>query len=304
MNRGLALALAGALLLTPDAALMRLSGMDAGQMLAWRGLCMGAMFLAAWALTARNRRADLAALASPVAALVIACQTANATLFPLGIAAAPVAPVLLGVATVPVWAAVLARLLYGERTAPATWRAMAAVLAGIALAVSGHGDPDATGNALIGAACGIGVAMALGLNFVTLRHHPGLPLLPAIGAGALLAGLFGLVAATPARLTEGALLPILAAALLVLPLSFFLLSAAARHTSAATVSLLMLLETALGPLWVWLATAEAPSPSALAGGTVVIVALAVYLAPPRRARPLASASGSPRTGHHPAEPEP
>lgn len=304
MNRGTSLALAGALILTPDAALMRLSGMDAGQMLAWRGLCMAALFLMAWALTSQSRLADLAALASPVAGLVIACQAANATLFPLGIASAPVAPVLLGVASVPVWAAVLARLLHGERTAPATWRAMAAVLTGIALAVSGHGDPGETGSALIGAACGLGVAMALALNFVTLRHHPGLPLLPAIGLGALLAGSAGLVTATPARLTEGHLAPILAAALLVLPLSFFLLSLAARHTSAATVSLLMLLETVLGPLWVWLATAEAPAPRALAGGAVVIAALALYLAPARRPRPLASAPGSPRTGHHPAEPEP
>ena len=303
MNRGVAFALAGALILTPDAALMRLSGMDAGQMLAWRGLSMGVLFLAAWALTSRHRRADLVALASPVAALVITCHAANATLFPVGIAAAPVVPVLLGVATVPIWAALLARVLHGERTAPATWRAMAVVLAGIALAVSGHDDAATGGSALIGATCGLAVALALALNFVTLRHHPGLPLLPAIGLGALLAGTAGLIHATPSRLDDGALLPILAAALLVMPISFFLLSAASRHTSAATVSLLMLLETALGPLWVWLATAEAPTPRALAGGALVIVALALYLAPSRRRRPLASASGSPRTGHQPAEPE-
>ena len=36
LGSGLMLALAGALLLTPDTLLMRLSGLDGGAMLAWR----------------------------------------------------------------------------------------------------------------------------------------------------------------------------------------------------------------------------------------------------------------------------
>ena len=50
---GLGLALAGALILTPDALLMRLSGMSGFQMLGWRGICMAVIFLVAWTLTSR-----------------------------------------------------------------------------------------------------------------------------------------------------------------------------------------------------------------------------------------------------------
>ena len=66
--------------------------------------------------------------------------------------------------------------------------------------------------------------------------------------------------------------------------SFFSLSSASRYTQAANVSLLMLLETVLGPLWVWLGLGEAPTPRMLAGGAIVIVSLALYILTPRLLR--------------------
>nr|WP_099045458.1 DMT family transporter [Pseudoponticoccus marisrubri] len=300
--RGPGLALAGALILTPDALFMRWSGMDGLQMLGWRGLSMGAVFLGIWLLTARQPRRDLARLAAPVAWLVILVHAMNALLFPLGIANAPVAPVLLGVATVPVWAALLAHVLHGERAGRATWIATALTLAGIAIAV---GDPAPSGTearaALIGAGCGLGVALMLALNFVTLRHHPDLPILPAIGTGALLAGLLGWTVTGPGQMGDGGVAAILVTGLVILPLSFFALSQGSRHTSAANVSLLMLLETVLAPLWVWLGIGEAPHERELIGGAVVIVTLAAYLLhgrPRRRAPALASEPALPKTARN------
>jgi drug/metabolite transporter (DMT)-like permease len=280
---GLLLAACGAILLSPDALFMRLSGMDGMQMLGWRGLCMGTLFLCLWALTSASRRVDLRALATGAGLTVAASQWINAMLFPTGIAAAPVAVVLIAIATVPVWAAVLSRLLYGERTSTATWVTIALVLAGITLAVSGQGDAALNPRALIGAACGLGVALTLALSFVTLRHSPGIPILLAVGLGALCAGLTGLTLTTPARMTDGTLWAILVAAVLILPASFFALSTASRHTAAANVSLLMLLETVLGPLWVWLGTGEAPTLRMMAGGAIVVITLAIYIAANDRA---------------------
>ncbi|MFZ7089657.1 DMT family transporter [Primorskyibacter sp. 2E233] len=274
---GLGLALFGALVLTPDALFMRLSGMSGFQMMGWRGLCMGTLFLTAWSLTSRSRAADLPMLLGRAGITVILCQYFNAMLFPLGIGSAPVAPVLLGVATVPVWAALLARALHGEDTPPATWGTIALVLAGIILAISGKGQMSLNPAALMGAACGLGVAFSLALNFVTLRNAPDLPLLLAIGIGAVLSGTTGLWITTPARMTEGNVPAILLTGLVILPLAFFSLSQASRHTSAANVSLLLLLETVLAPLWVWLGTDEAPSLRMLAGGAIVVASLAAFL---------------------------
>jgi drug/metabolite transporter (DMT)-like permease len=281
---GVGLALAGALLLTPDALLMRISGMSTFQMMGWRGLCLGLIFLISWRLTSKVWRADLVTLGSSTALIVIASQVMNTTLFPLGISIAPVAPVLLGVATVPVWSALLARQLYGETTTRATWIAITLVMVGLTLAVTDKGEGALDAYALAGAACGLGVAFALALTFVILRHNPSLPLLLVIGLGSLASGTSGWLIVGPAQMTDGTVWAVLVSALLILPLSFFALNEASRHTAAANVSLLLLLETVLAPLWVWLGTGEAPSPRMMAGGAVVVVTLTVYVLSARRLR--------------------
>jgi len=279
---GVGLALAGALLLTPDALFMRISGMSTFQMLGWRGLCLGLIFLTAWWLRSKTRRADLATLGSVTALIVIACQVMNTTLFPMGISIAPVAPVLLGVATVPIWSALLARWLYAETTTCATWIAITMVIVGLTLAVTDKGEGALDAHALAGAACGLGVAFALALIFVTLRHNPSLPLLLVIGLGSLASGTSGWLIIGPAQMTDGTVWAVLVSALLILPLSFFALNEASRHTAATNVSLLLLLETVLAPIWVWLGTGEAPTPRMMAGGTVVVMTLAVYVLSARR----------------------
>ncbi|WP_417724932.1 DMT family transporter [Salipiger sp.] len=284
---GILLAALGALVITPDALFMRISGMDGAQMLGWRGLCVGTVFWTGWLLTSRDTAA-LRRLWSGAGLAVIGAQFLNALLFPLGIAAAPVAVVLLAVATVPVVAALLSRVVLGEPTRRATWIAIAAVLTGIAIAVSGQGELAVNRAALIGALCGIGVAACLATTFVTLRRRPDLPLLPALGTGALLTGLTGLTLTGPERMTDGNVPAILLTGLVILPASFFALTSASRHTQAANVSLFMLLETAIGPLWVWAFLDEAPTLRMLTGGAIVLGSLALYiLATSRRRRPVA-----------------
>lgn len=275
---GLGLATFAALVLTPDALFMRLSGMAGYQMVGWRGLMMGTVMITLWAVIARDRGRDLAFLGTGFGLAVLACQYANATLFSLGIAHAPVAVMLLAVATVPVFAAVFARLIIGEPTRRATWITIAAVLSGIALAVfGGRGDLALSSGALLGALAGLGVAMVLSLNFVILRARPELPIPLLIGIGATLAGATGVTVTGPAQMADGAIWAIAITGLVILPVSFFSLSLASRHTQASNVSLLMLLETVLGPLWVWLGVGEAPTPRMLAGGVIVVGSLAIYL---------------------------
>ena len=279
---GIGLAAFGALILSPDALFMRLSGMEGLQMVSWRGTSMGAIFLVAWALTSRDRGRDLAMLGTGPFAVIVVAQVFNALLFPTGIALAPVAVMLIAVATAPVWSALLSRFLFGEQTGIATWVTIAAVLTGIAIAVTGHGSVAISPAALMGALCGVGVALALAVNFSVLRFHREVPILLAMGLGALLAGSIGIWVTGPAQMSDGHVPAILVTAILIIPLSFFALSLASRYTAAANVSLLMLLETVLGPLWVWLGTGEAPTARMLTGGAIVVGALAIYLARPKR----------------------
>ncbi len=283
---GLGLACFGALVLTPDTLLMRWSGMEGFAMLAWRGLLMGGLLITIWLLTARDRMADLRALATLAGGGVILCHGANATIFSLGVAHAPVAVVLFGVATMPICAALLARMLTGEPTRPATWAAMAAVMGGIAIAVFGGGDTDVAFNrtSLVGAAAGLAVAGMLAIGFVIIRSTRSLPIIPLIGAGALLAGLIGLAAAPAGTLGAGNPWAIAVTGTAILPVSFLALTFASRHTEAANVSLLMLLETVLGPAWVWLGAGEAMTPAMILGGAIVVGSLAAYILVTGRSR--------------------
>ncbi len=70
-------------------------------------------------------------------------------------------------------------------------------------------------------------------------------------------GLIGLALAAPQSLWDGDPLMISVSGALILPLSFFCLTSATRYTQAANISLLMILETVLGPVWVWLLWARA-----------------------------------------------
>ncbi|WP_306153090.1 DMT family transporter [Roseovarius sp. MMSF_3281] len=276
---GLALAGIGTLVLTPDSLFMRLSQMDGFQMTAWRGLLMGAVMIGLWAILSRDRGGEFRQLFTRAGALIVICQFFNSLLFCLGIAMAPVAVVLFGLATVPVWAALLARLMLGEATRLATWITIAAVMTGIGIAVLGGEGEGVELNlaALAGAGLGLGVAFVLALNFVVIRSAPQLPIMLVIGAGALLAGGFGLAVTGGERMGDGHVWAMATTGIVVLPVSFFLLSLASRYTHASNVSLLMLLETVLGPLWVWLGVGEAPTMMMILGGFIVVGSLAIYI---------------------------
>lgn len=276
---GIFLAMAGALFLTPDALFMRLSGMDGFQMVAWRGMLMGSVMVLGWAILSRDRRGDIRQLGTGPGMAIICCQLFNSTFFCLGIASAPAAVVLIGVAAVPVFSALLSRVILAEPTQAATWAAMAAVMVGIAIAVSGGDGGDVTLNlrALVGAGFGLAVALVLALNFTILRARPGLPIMLVIGVGAWLAGLTGLAITGVEAMTDGKPWAMVVTGAVILPVSFFTLSYASRHTQAANVSLLMLLETVLAPIWVWIGVGERPTVNMAIGGAVVVGSLAVYL---------------------------
>jgi len=59
---------------------------------------------------------------------------------------------------------------------------------------------------------------------------------------------------------------------------FVLITLAPRYICAAEVNLFFLLETILGPLWVWLVIKEQPSTETIFGGIVIITTIAVHSA--------------------------
>ena len=275
---GLTLAIFGALLLTPDTLFMRLSQLDGFNMLLWRGGLSGLAYFMIW-LWMRGPR-DLSNIWTRNFAIIVACQTGNAALFSLAIALAPVTVVLIGVATVPIFAALLSRSLLGEALSMRTLITAAMVFLGLFISVLGSDDGhlmlDLT--TLIGAGLGLGVAFSLAMNFTIIRKDKDVPFVLAIAVGAIAAaGLAAVFATTLAWPPLPQMAAIALTGIFILPLSFVTLSYAARFVPSSTVSLIMLLETILGPLWVWWGIDEAPSAAMLIGGGIVLTCLAVFL---------------------------
>ena len=281
LGNGLMLALAGALLLTPDTLLMRLSGLDGGAMLAWRACLAGLVFLSIGLIARfKEEKGNRALVSSFGFWSLVMCQIGNASFFAFGIALAPVAVVLLAVATVPVIAALLGYFLLGELADRRVWATIVLVFSGILMSVAGDIERgmNIDFETLLGACCGLAVAISLAFNFVIIRKNKTVPFELAIGLGALIAGCTAFYLWPAAWQVRGAsLIYISVTGLIILPVSFFLLSKASRLTSAANVSMIMLLETVLGPLWVWLGIKETPNSLTLLGGVLVVGALGFFL---------------------------
>ncbi len=282
---GILLALIGALILTPDSLLMRLSQMDGGAMLAWRATLAGMVFLLI-GLNKRSRSIDTKKLnlSKSFVALVL-CQIANTSFFAFAISLAPVAIVLVAVATVPIISVMLSALFLGERASLRSWGIILTVMLGIIVSVYGdlRGYIDFNMQTVLGALLGLAVAFSLAINFIVVRQDRTVEFELALGIGALIAGVTAFaLSSTATDVTLSSVFIISLTGLIILPVSVVMLTRASRYTTASNVSMLMLLETVLGPLWVWMVIDERPSHLTIAGGTIVILAIFFFLLSERK----------------------
>lgn len=205
---------------------------------------------------------------------VALCFATASTAFVVALAHTTVANILLMQAGVPLFAALMGFALFGERIAGTTWAAIAAVMAGVAIMVSGslsgHVSPVGDGLAVL-----ISVAFA-GATVLT-RRHANVRMMPAVALSTVFAALVALAfgGAAPVSRHDAGLLFVFGA--LNLGLGMVLFVTGVRLLPAALAALIGTAEPVLGPLWVWLVHGEVPGPRTLMGGAVVIAALLVHL---------------------------
>ncbi len=132
----------------------------------------------------------------------------------------------------------------------------------------------------IGSLFAICNAIAFAIYFVMLRlgsRNGAIDMLPTILAAATIAGVAGWIGAhdlqVPFRdkaicFLWGCVLQTLGTTLIV---------TAARFMLAAELSLIVLLESICGPIWVWLLFAEQPRMATIAGGVLTIITMGVWL---------------------------
>ena len=187
---------------------------------------------------------------------------------------ASVAVVMVIFASVPFFGALIGWLGYGERVPTRTWIAMPFALAGLSIAA----QSGLAGGNMFGIAMALCGTLMLATYLTTLRHERSINNYAATGLGALFASLlaFGFgdpyaVMVSPEKLGYTILL-----ALFILPAAMAFFSTGPKYISSAEVGLVLLLETILGPLWVWLILSEAPHMTEIIGGGVVLLTLVLH----------------------------
>ena len=254
---------------------VRLTDLDAWTIVGWRSLFAGLALAAVLALRGRGERGGTFGAAGWGATLLVSTATVA---YIAALTLTTVANVLLIYACLPLVAAGLARLILGEPLSPRVLAAGACCLAGVAIVVGG---PTGSGH-FLGSVLALLKTSAFGGLLIIVKSHPGLDVVKVNTLGCLLCAVAALPFMSrqvpdPKALSSLALLGIVAMAL-----AFLLFLEGGRRIPTGEAGLISLLDVVLGPLWVWLAFGEAPGSGALAGGALIIAALAWYLRRPQR----------------------
>lgn len=278
-RRGLALVAAAAVIWSSGGLIVRLLETDPWTTVFWRA-AFGAVFLLGFILW-RDRGRTLALFRGiGIAGVGVACCFAGAsTGFVLAVENTTVAHTLVILSTAPFIAALIARLVLGERVPPRGWAAMAAALAGILLMVS-----DESGQATLrGDLYALASATFFSVAAVIVRKRREVRMTPATCLATVIAAGVALPLAVPLSPAVGDFGLLALFGMGQLGLGLVLFTTGARLLPAAQATLMTILETILGPLWVWIALGEHPGTHAIVGGSIVLAALAAHTALEMRA---------------------
>jgi drug/metabolite transporter (DMT)-like permease len=266
--RGLVITLAGVLILSPASLLVRLGGADPWTVILYQSGLMAVPLIAFY--IARPGRTNFAI--GKYGILAAAFFGIDNILFVAAVSNTNVTNALVILAAAPLFASIGSRVFLRETVALRTWVSVVVGMAGVVVIFSG----SVSAGRMAGNLAALGAAAAIAGALVSLRRAPPHVMVPSVSLGAVGAAVIAVPFAAPLSVGGDELAYLMLLGVVVLPVSFYLIFHGPRFISAPEVSLLMLSETFLGPLWVWLALEETPASEALAGGTVVIGAIAVH----------------------------
>ena len=183
-----------------------------------------------------------------------------------------VANTLIILSSTPLFAALISRVLLQERIQPRTLIAILLVAIGIGVIAAG----SAVGSSgLMGDLAAILGSFFLACGFSFVRRFPKTSAFASISCSGLITALLVLPLAAPLAVSASDFGYLLLMGLYVVPIGTALMFVGPRYIPAAEVGLLMLLESILGPIWVWVAFAEQPGIYTLMGGAIVLSTLAL-----------------------------
>ena len=271
-QKGSLLAFIAVIFITPDSLFIRLSNIETWGMLFYRGAIpfvvtlIGLLFF-----YKKNFFKAIFAIGYPGIFYVLSFSICNIT-FIISIQNTNVANTLVMIAMAPMLSAILGAIFLKEIPDQKTWLAIIVTFAAVAYIFH---DSIEIGN-FYGDIFGLITAFGLACNAVIARFAKDRDLVPSAVIGKLCVAIFALFFVESFALVEKDLIFVPLMCVMCVAIPFVLVTIAPRFIPAEEVNLFFLLETIIGPIWVWLIIKEQPSIEALQGGLVIVITIAIH----------------------------
>ncbi|MDC6483631.1 DMT family transporter [Candidatus Pelagibacter sp.] len=271
-KKGSLLAFIAVMLITPDSIFIRLSNIETWGMLFYRGAIPFVVVLIGLIFFYKNNLFKaLIGIGYPGIFYIISFSICNIT-FIISIQNTNVANTLVMIAMAPMLSAILGSIFLKEIPDSKTWFAIIITL--IAVSYIFH-DSIEMGN-FYGDLFGLITAFGLACNAVIARFAKNRDLVPSAVIGKLCVAVFAFFFVDTFSLEGTDLLFVPLMCVMCVAIPFVLVTIAPRFIPAEEVNLFFLLETIIGPFWVWLIINEQPSVETIHGGSIILLTIAIH----------------------------
>ena len=271
-QKGSLLAFVAVMFITPDSLFIRLSNVDTWGLVFYRGIIpFFTVFLGMLIIYKLNFFKILFASSYHGLIYVGTFSITNIT-FVVSIQNTNVANTLVMIATAPMLSAILGSIFLKEPPDKKTWISILVTFLAIIYIFF---DSLKLGN-FYGDILGFVTAIGLAVGAITIRSAKSKNLVPAAVVGKLFVATFALIFIESFALENNDLIIVPLMCVLCVAIPFVLVTIAPRFIPAAEVNLFFLLETIIGPIWVWFIIKEQPSIETLQGGVIIIITLAIH----------------------------
>jgi len=265
-QKGTLLAFVGVMIVTPDTLLVRLVSLDTWSLLFYRSLFPSAALLLGYLILFKSRTfTDFYNIGIPGIMNALCVLGGNIT-FIFALANTNVANALIMISLIPIAAALFSSIFLNEKPSLITWISMIAC----SLAVIFIFYESYAMGRLLGDFLGLLCACFVGASLTVIRSYNQINFVPSYILGKFLTALFALPFAATFVIV-GFDLIFTSLMIITVGVSFVFISLAPQYISSPEVGIFFLLETALGPLWVWLFITEEPTKNTLIGGVLIIL---------------------------------
>ncbi|MDB2527835.1 DMT family transporter [Candidatus Pelagibacter bacterium] len=271
-QKGSLLAFVAVMFITPDSLFIRLSNIDTWGLVFYRGIIPFVTVLLGMLIIYKLNFFKMLFTSGYHGIIYILTFSLTNITFVVSIQNTNVANTLVMIAMAPMLSAILGAIFLKELPDKKTW---IAIFVTFGAAVYIFYDSLKLGN-FFGDILGLITALGLAIGAVTIRSARNKNLVPAAVVGKLIVALFALFFIESFTLTKSDQIIVPLMCIMCVAIPFVLVTIAPRFIPAAEVNLFFLLETIIGPIWVWLVIQEQPSIETIQGGAVIITTIAIH----------------------------